>query len=454
MKKQVHIVHSVDTEGPLYESLEATFGRLREIFGVNIEPTAENLKKIQNREIEFGEKTDIMARVLDSHYLNYNDSWEKVDKMLTRIMSPEFRNKLRDSFGGGWVYNWHCVDHVGYSSNPRRRELGMHKIFDHYREMVKNTGSFQDGIHWHFHPMSIYKEAHRSATSYINSPYLYEILCRRIIERNWFPTVSRAGFHSERPDSHWFLEQWIPFDLSNWAYCEEDDSFASQSDIAGGRFGDWRLAPDDWSIYRPSHDNYQLPGNCRRWIARGIDIKSRGRELTDKEVEKAFSHAGGGKATIMGITSHDFRDIAHDIDFAREKIIKASGKYPEVKFKFCEAVEAFNSAIYEKDTVITPLELELSLEGDDRRLILKVEAVRGNVFGPQPFLAVKTKSGRFIHDSFDFDISRGRWSYTFDDESIRANDVDTVGVASCDKYGNVFVEVIKKTAVKTTEILR
>ena len=63
--------------------------------------------------------------------------------------------------------------------------------------------------------MSTYKEAHRCATSYVNSPELYQILCRRIIEKKWFPSVNRAGFWAERPDSHLFLEQWIPFDISN-----------------------------------------------------------------------------------------------------------------------------------------------------------------------------------------------------------------------------------------------
>ena len=63
--------------------------------------------------------------------------------------------------------------------------------------------------------MSTYKEAHRCATSYVNSPELYQILCRRIIEKKWFPSVNRAGFWTERPDSNWFLEQWIPFDISN-----------------------------------------------------------------------------------------------------------------------------------------------------------------------------------------------------------------------------------------------
>ena len=63
--------------------------------------------------------------------------------------------------------------------------------------------------------MSTYNEAHKCASSYVNSPELYQIITRRIIERNWFPVVNRAGFHCERPDSHLFLEQWIPFDLSN-----------------------------------------------------------------------------------------------------------------------------------------------------------------------------------------------------------------------------------------------
>ena len=48
MTKKVYVVHCIDTEGPLYESIEATFSRLKEIFGVDLEPTVSNLKKIQN----------------------------------------------------------------------------------------------------------------------------------------------------------------------------------------------------------------------------------------------------------------------------------------------------------------------------------------------------------------------------------------------------------------------
>ena len=97
--------------------------------------------------------------------------------------------------------------------NPRRRDLGYHKIYDFYKKTLDKNKKYKDALHWHFHPMSVYNEAHRCATSYVNSPELYTILCRKIIERNFFPSVFRAGFQAERPDSNLFLEQWIPLIL-------------------------------------------------------------------------------------------------------------------------------------------------------------------------------------------------------------------------------------------------
>jgi len=446
MQKILYVVHSIDTEGPLHESIEATFERLYDLFNIRLKPTRRNLEKMQNGLIDFGDKTGIIKDTFSRSNLNYNNTWEKLDKMLVKIMSPDFRNKVLDSFGNGWIYNWHCVDHVGYDHNPRRRSIGIHKVFDHYREMSDKTGSRQDGIHWHFHPMTKYKEAHRCSTSYINSPHLYEILCRRIIERNWFPAVSRAGFDSERPDSHWFLEQWVPFDISNKAYHDPHDTVDCQNDKVGGRFIDWRLAPDDWSMYHPSHDNYQIPGNCRRWICRILDMHIRSRKLSQVEVDKAFVRANEGKPTIMGLANHDERDMVDKLNCAKQKILNASKKYPEVKFKFSEAREAFRSAIYGENSYFEPVELSLSIEGDNKRRLLKVETLKGEVFGPQPFLAVKTKQGRFIHDNFDFCTIPTKWSYMFDQESIYADDISAIGIATNDKYGNTFVKVINESS--------
>ena len=39
IKKIVHIVHVVDTEGPLYVSLKSNFERLNELYNIKIEPS-------------------------------------------------------------------------------------------------------------------------------------------------------------------------------------------------------------------------------------------------------------------------------------------------------------------------------------------------------------------------------------------------------------------------------
>ena len=56
-EKIVYVVHCVDTEGPLDESLNATFDRLREVFGIRLDASKENLAKLQKGEIPLGTAT-------------------------------------------------------------------------------------------------------------------------------------------------------------------------------------------------------------------------------------------------------------------------------------------------------------------------------------------------------------------------------------------------------------
>ena len=181
--KTVYFVHCIDTEGPLYESLEAKFQRIKDIFNIKIKKSKKNLEKLKKAEIPLnGKKKKNCFCPLKHPLTNYNSDWQKINEMINRIFSDKFRNKHKDTLGNSWVFNWHCLDHVGYKNNPRRRTLGYHKIFDYYQKVLKKRNKFKDKIHWHFHPMSTYNDAHRCATSYVNSPELYQILCRKIIE--------------------------------------------------------------------------------------------------------------------------------------------------------------------------------------------------------------------------------------------------------------------------------
>lgn len=442
VNKVVYIVHAVDTEGPLFESTQAKFDRLQELFGISgIAPTQLNLTKLRNREIDLGGHEDEVAKVLSSHLANYNDTWDKIDAMLERLFAPAFRNAVVDSWGGGWVFNWHCLDHVGFQYNPRRRDIGYHNIFDHYSQFLATHRDSKDAIHWHFHPMSTYRDAHRCATSYVNSPELYQILSRRVIERNWFPTVFRAGFQTERPDSHWFLEQWIPFDISNMAL-DDPEEYDRTIDFRNGRSGDWRRAPADWSVYQPSHDDYQTPGNCRRSIGRALNVLNRIASIDQAEMNKAFSRANKGLPTLVGIASHDFRDLGTEVDFLRSLISESARHYPDVRFRYCEGVEAFRHVIWPEGTPSEKLDFEIHFNpaSSDDVPNIQVKLKSGQVFGPQPFLAIETRSRQFIHDNFDFAMNGNTWHYAFHADTLPLQDVARIGVAANDLYGNLCVK--------------
>ena len=57
-EKIVYVVHAVDTEGPLYESLEETFKRIENIYGFAFEPSRNTLKKLQNGESDLNGKEE------------------------------------------------------------------------------------------------------------------------------------------------------------------------------------------------------------------------------------------------------------------------------------------------------------------------------------------------------------------------------------------------------------
>tara|TARA_B100000519_G_C14234386_1_gene434025 strand:+ start:340 stop:1644 length:1305 start_codon:yes stop_codon:yes gene_type:complete len=423
----LHIVHCIDTEGPLSESLTDTFERVKSVFGIDLPASIENLQKLQRQEIPFDGQEGALAQMLDPALLKYNNSWEDIRAMLLDLMSDGFRRRQVDDFGNGWVYSWHCMDHMHYSVNPRHKDVGYGNVFRFYRDIIKETGSDQDEINWHFHPRSITGNPLHAATSYLNSyPVLLEILCRRILEDGWFPTVNRPGFHSERPDSHAFLEQWIPYDYANQVH----EAIGDQPDLINGRFGDWRRAPLSWRGYHPAFDDYQQEGTCKRTIFRCLNVGTRFRSLEETHVIEAFQESESSGCSVLAFANHDYRDIRVDVEEVRSLINKVRPNFQKVKIRYSGA-QAAARAVQNVESVPAPV---LKLEIQDDRLI--VNLVSGEIFGPQPFLAIMDKSGKVYHDNFDFQVPGQSWTYTFDEQTLPLDALKKIGVASAGRYGH------------------
>ena len=430
----VHIAHCIDTEGPLWESIPETFKRLKQIFDVDLPASRENFLKLQRKEIDLGPITDQVAEVFGPEVMNYHGTWDGIDAMLDVLMSPEYRMELPDSFGNPWVYNWACIDHVGFTENPRRRDLGYMNVYDHFDFLLKTREeNARDMIHFHYHPVPFDHKAHHSATHYFaNGDTLFQVLARRIIERGWFPCLNRAGFHTTRPDSHWFMEQYIPFDISSQA---TDQDYSSNRDVADGRFGDWRRAPRTWAPYHPSHDDYQVPGNCRRWVARCLTAGGRVRYITQGDVDQAFEEARAGVPVVLGFTQHDYREMRPHLKQVKDMIRSAAQRYPDVKFCHCDARDAMRQALSLPEKA--PCKFEVRF--DDNILHIRSDS---DIFGPQPFFAMKTKAGTYHHDNLDFQEPFRSWSYFFDENNFELDALSRIGFGTADAYGNVTTVVL------------
>ena len=431
-KPKLYIVHCVDTEGPLHESIDSTFERLKAIFDIDMFASKENLNKIQRQEIDLGEKTKSISEAFNSQLLAYNDTWDKVDCMLDKIMTNDYREQFQDSNGNGIVYNWHCMDNVGFETNQRSRDLGFGSIFSHYKKKIEEHNS-KDPIHWHFHPLSFNKDAHICSTSYDNSyELLHQIICRRLIDHDWFPVVNRAGFHAIRQDSSFFLEQWIPFDYSNQSTY---DNKYDQPD--SNRFGDWRRASKKWIPFHPSYDDYQLPGNMNRLTTKCLNVGTRYKLLTDKEIENAFQDAIDNNSSILAFTNHDFRDMSVDIEDIYCRINKIQKKYQNVHTINADAVTAMRNTFFGEESVKNEkikINLEVIFESGVDKVIATLE--KGEVFGSQPYLAIKTKEGRYYHDNFNEGSHKETWEYILDSSTMKLQTIEKIMVASNDRYGN------------------
>lgn len=438
MSNTVYIVHCIDTEGPLYEDPNVPFDMIKSIFQIDIEPTKENLTKLQQGVFDLNGRETAVANLLDPHKITTLGSWNEIDDMLEIVTSKQFKNELLDSTGNGWVYNWFCVDHVGFTGlNPRRRDSGYHNIFDHYNRIKKA----EDLVQFHFHPIPFSGNFNDSGTQYWGSN-LTQILARRVIERKWFPSCFRPGFHTERPDSHWFLEQWIPFDYANQAVKRQD---TDQPDLSDGRFGDWRRATTEWEVYHPSHDDYQQKGSCRRWIARCLNMHSRLREINQEDIEEAFIRALNKEDTLLAFTNHDYKNMEFEVGKVRDMIRIVAQKYPTVKFQYVNALEGMRKVL---KLTPEPMNLQLTYDEMPGEIGRITVSSNKNIFGPQPFLAIRTLEGKYYWDNFDFQGNE-KWTYTFDGNTLYSRSIDKIGIAANSRAG---VTEVMLFDVKTKQI--
>ena len=434
----VYFVHAVDTEGPLYEGLEGLFSEIREHFGIDLEPTRKNVQLLREKKIDLNGNEDMAAYFVRPDRIDtYNESWADLDRMHDTFMDSQWRASLADSEGNPYIVSWFCMDHVGFNYNPRRRAMGYHEIYKYYVGKIKEYGASSDRIYWHYHPASFSGNAHRMGYNYSYSENLHnEIIARRVIDHLWFPVANRPGGHIESYDINAWLEQWIPFDLANQSI--DLNPTLDAEERAGripGRHGDWRGATTEWDIYQPDLYDFRKPGSLRRWISRCLNMNSRHSNMTKDEIRRAFAKAAGGEDVFVSYTNHDFRNMIQETEELCRDIQEVASEFEGSSFRWANAVQAFRKVLGLERTP-SP---ELSIDITESKMQISVRS--GDIWGPQPFLALKTHDGRYFHDNFILD-GGNQWTYPFDKNSVEFHALEAIGVGTNDKVGNTLVETV------------
>ncbi len=167
--------------------------------------------------------------------------------------------------------------------------------------------------------------------------------------------------------------------------------------------------------------------------------------LTECDVEQAFREAKEGKPVILSFNHHDFRDMRPDVIYVRAMINRVSQQFPEIAYKYSEAREAFRVAL----GLNSKAPLKFTVNWDEDRMHVNANS---NIFGPQPFLAIKTKNSQFFHDNFDFKVPFQEWTYSFDSITYPLSKLETVGFAANDPTGNTTIVNIDATSKVVTQV--
>ena len=160
------------------------------------------------------------------------------------------------------------------------------------------------------------------------------------------------------------------------------------------------------------------------------------RSLSQDHVREAFAEARNSGAAILSFADHDYRDMRPNVNLVRTMLCNVKSEFPDVAIKFAGAEDAAVSLMGYGNKPAP--KLLINLVGN--RLV--VEVLEGEIFGPQPFLAIKTKEGYYYHDNFDVIEPREKWAYVLDEQTVQMSNISKVGIGTAGRFGKSCVVMI------------
>lgn len=353
------------------------------------------------------------------------------------FMDPNFRSAFRDSYGQPLKLTWWLMAGNIYRESlnlnvPNPNVMSLHLMKKYYGDLARQLG---DELSLHYHTF-VWSDYVGMGDFYWNQARDFNecredfdvTLAHFLLEEEVFPVSFRSGWHYM--DNEWQarLEEVLPFSLDN-DYPVHTYWPAWQP---AGNIMDWSLATSNFVPFHPAVDNYQVPGNLKGWNVRSVKLQN----LTTNVVNAIFEEAANGTPQVACLWDHPPEYFSYYLGLATNMMNQAVLAHPEVKFRFCTAVEAMQRWLGKTNEIPPELTIEEVEEGLNTHFYVHSSKP---LFQTQPVAAFQDIFGQSQLFT-GFSTGENSWVYTL---PVPSNWVAKVGFAATDPAGNLTTRILR-----------
>ena len=354
-----------------------------------------------------------------------------------KVMDTTWRSKIKDSYGTNVKFTWWMMAgqifrHAVNVNVPIANTMGIYLMKMHHGNAIKKFG---DELSLHYHTF-FWSDYDQDGKFYWNQAKTFNecrddfdfTLAQYLLEENTFPVSFRSGWHFM--DNGWqnYLDEILPYSMHNDYPAKR---YVTNEPI--DNVYDWSKCSPYFVPFHPSKTDYQLPGSCKGWNLRSKHIGS----IDNTLMTSMFTAANSGKTQVACLWGHlpedDFMTNIEKIDKLAHDL---QVKYPNVKFRYCSAIEAMQR--FQNSTDNTPPKIEFTEKtaGDMVTYSIKTNEP---IFQKQPFVAIKDIYERYLVVPC-VQTGTNSWETT---QSYSRKTLAKAGVALTDTVGNQSFAYIK-----------
>lgn len=376
------------------------------------------------------------ANVANRHNFYNQSLYSDPTRNTALVMDAAYRNSIIDSYGQPirltwWMHGGNMFHDAANNNFPLNNTMALYLMKKYHGQAIQTYG---DELTLHYHTWA-WTDYDRDGIFYWNQTYTFEecredfdvTLAQYLLEENIFPVSFRSGWHYM--DNGWqqHLDKLLPFSLHNDYPSQRTDT----TEPLDNTF-DWSLAPEEFVPYRPSPQNYQLPGAGRGWNVRSRYLKS----VTQTMMDHIFEQASRGVDQVACFWSHlpeaDFLDQIRAVDALAHQ---SDANYPTVKFQYLTAIAAMQQWLKIEDEQPPEIFVDQQINGDQFSLTISTDEP---IFQLQPFVAVKDIYQRYRLVQCTM-TGQNTWQANL---PFTVSETAKAGIAVCDTVGNLSARLI------------